>query len=343
MTGTPTDGLAREEPLASVAYCHDGSLEGLLSAVFEAYARREDPQDIAPEGALQMRLGQSVRFIETDQSRAERVRKGIVRACGKAGFAKVAQASLADSPQAGTTVYRFVRRAMAQAASGKNALAETAHPAVEPLLGLARAVANERHRLLQFLRFEHLENDLWFARCNPRASVVPLVMDWFSGRFNTQPFVIFDETHRLAGVYGGREWHLAKTEDVSPPALAQEERLMQLAWKRFYDTVAIEARYNPELRRQFMPKRFWKHLTEMREELPGKGVARAADEKATRSENGCDPGIRPSEREKPAFKATRARQAEATPLPRKDNLRLRASQPETPAGGPTPPSNRTEE
>ena len=42
--------LFPEEPLAEVAYCHDGSLEGLLSAVFEAYARREDPQDVAQIG-----------------------------------------------------------------------------------------------------------------------------------------------------------------------------------------------------------------------------------------------------------------------------------------------------
>ena len=48
---------------------------------------------------------------------------------------------------------------------------------------------------------------------------------------------------------------------------------MQQAWKRFYDTGAVEARYNPELRRQFMPKRFWKNITEMQEDLPGKEIS----------------------------------------------------------------------
>ncbi|MDU1909101.1 MAG: hypothetical protein E6760_11665, partial [Eggerthella sp.] len=71
--------LFPEEPLAEVAYCHDGSLEGLLSAVFEAYARREDPQDVARADVLQPRLGQTVRVIETNEEHAVRVRRGIRR------------------------------------------------------------------------------------------------------------------------------------------------------------------------------------------------------------------------------------------------------------------------
>ena len=237
--------LFPEEPLAEVAYCHDGSLEGLLSAVFEAYARREDPQDIARADVLQPRLGQTVRVIETNEEHAVRVRRGIRRACGDAAYDAVKHASLSDHPDAGTIVYRFIRYAMAQnrphdcsgckrrgscggacgkfACTGKarrSVLGDLAHPAVEPLHRLARSVMNERHRMLQFLRFEHLENGVWFARCNPAASVIPLLMDWFSGRFNTQPFIIFDEAHNIAGVYEGRDWYLVQTENVDLPDLS---------------------------------------------------------------------------------------------------------------------------
>ena len=241
--------LFPEEPLAEVAYCHDGSLEGLLSAVFEAYARREDPQDVARADVLQPRLGQTVRVIETNEEHAVRVRRGIRRACGDAAYDAVKHASLSDHPDAGTIVYRFIRYAMAQsrphdcsgckrrgscggacgkfACTGKarrSVLGDLAHPAVEPLHRLARSVMNERHRMLQFLRFEHLENGVWFARCNPAASVIPLLMDWFSGRFNTQPFIIFDEAHNIAGVYEGRDWYLVQTENVDLPDRASEGR-----------------------------------------------------------------------------------------------------------------------
>ena len=261
--------LTPEEPLSSVAYVYDGSPEGLLTAVFQAYANHEDPQDVVREGALQPRLGQSVRFVETDVDLAVRVQRGVRRTCGQDALDAIVHASLSDDPAAGTVVYRFVRHAMR---TGR-ALDDLAHPAVGPLFALDRAVMNERHYLQQFLRFEHLKGGAWFARCHPKASVVPLLMDWFSARFNTQPFMIFDEAHALAGVYEGRGWHLVRTESVALPAAADDEALMQAAWKRFYDAVAVEARYNPELRRQFMPKRLWKNITEMQEDLPGKELA----------------------------------------------------------------------
>lgn len=262
--------VAREEALVDAAYCYDGTPEGLLTAVFKAYELREDPLDVVREAHLQPRLGQSVRVIDTDVQLALRVQQGVRRVCGRAAADAVVSASLSDDPAAGTVVYRFVRHAMRNG----RVMNDLAHPAVAPLDRLARAVGNERHRMLQFLRFEHLDNGVWFARCNPNAAVVPLVMDWFSGRFNTQPFIIFDEAHGMAGVYEGREWHLVRSNEVTPPGRASDERLMQAAWKRFYDVVAVEARYNPELRRQFMPKRLWKNIVEMHERIPGAELSR---------------------------------------------------------------------
>ena len=67
-----------------VAYAYDGSLEGLLSAVFAAYERHERPTDVAPEERLQPRLGQRVALIPTDQDRALRVMSTLRRQCGRA-------------------------------------------------------------------------------------------------------------------------------------------------------------------------------------------------------------------------------------------------------------------
>ncbi|WP_102375070.1 TIGR03915 family putative DNA repair protein [Raoultibacter massiliensis] len=280
--------------MTELAYVYDGSLEGLLSAIFTAYACKEDPSDVVIAKNLQPRLGQEMRDIESDMDVALRVQKGICRTCGPVVFDAVKSASLSDDPAAGSIVYRFVRYAMAKhkphdctgcprkmrcgglcTRSQKNsALNDIVHPSVAPFHELNRAVYNERHRMLQFLRFEHMEGDVWFARCNPAASVVPLIMDWFAGRFNTQAFMIYDENHRIAGVYEGKEWYLVKTDSLMLPEHSAEEEVMQAAWKRFYNTIAVESRYNPELRRQFMPKRFWKNITEMKETLPSREITR---------------------------------------------------------------------
>ena len=104
---------------------------------------------------------------------------------------------------------------------------------------------------------------MWFARVNPNANVVPLIMGYFAARLNDQPFIIYDEAHHLAGVYDGRSWQLVAGDAVSVPPATDHDRQMQEAWKRFYDALAVDARYNPELRRHFMPVRLWRNLTEL--------------------------------------------------------------------------------
>ena len=60
-------------------------------------------------------------------------------------------------------------------------------------------------------------------------------------------------------------------DDARLPKATEHDALMQEAWKRFYDALCIDDRYNPELRRQFMPVRLWSNLPEMQ---PG-GCGRA--------------------------------------------------------------------
>lgn len=274
------------------AFVYDGSLEGLLTAIFRAYEQKVVPQDIVRPENLQPRLGQDTIEITSDEELAIRVQKGIHRRCGPRVFDAVKSTSLSDDIYIGTIIYRFLRYALTKNRPAdclkcarqpkcdglctrermNGVINDVVHPAVEPFLKANRAVHNERQRIMQFIRFEQLEGNLWFAKCNPKASVVPLIMDWFAGRFNTQPFLIHDEVHKIAGVYEGREWYLATSDTLTLPGRSDDEVIMQQAWKRFYRTIAVESRYNPELRRQLMPKRFWKNITEMKEGLGKEGL-----------------------------------------------------------------------
>ena len=161
------------------------------------------------------------------------------------------------------------------------AFSDITHPAVERLFRISRSVGQECEHMRQFVRFQHLAGegaDVWFARVNPKASVVPLIMDHFVERLGVPPFIIYDEVHHLAGVYDGGDWQLVNTEGAGDleralPDRTADEALMSEAWRTFYKSVSIDARYHPELRRQFMPKRFWRNITEMKETLPGREIA----------------------------------------------------------------------
>lgn len=260
------------EIYGSVAYLYDGTLEGLLSAIFLAFERKEEPTDIVPEVSYVPRLDQGTIFVDTNLSLASRVRRGIERAAGNQAFRWVLSASLCDDYDKALVIYRFVRFAMDQKKQGvsKSAiLGQLSHPAVSDLSALATKASNEAERLRQFARFNQLENGVWFCRCNPNVSVVPLVLDHFVQRFNIQPFIIYDEVHQVSGIYDGDSWYLAFGPLDTPAQPTAQNQLMEEAWKCFYDALSINARYNPELRRAFMPQRLWKHLPEMQPRCSG--------------------------------------------------------------------------
>lgn len=253
-----------------LAYVHDGSLEGLLTAVFLAFERKEYPSDVSASCRFMPRLGQRIVEVETNMERAWRVRAGIIRVCGMETYQCVVAASLSDEPDAGSSILSFVRYAMKR---GPRARFDKAAPDVERFAEIVRSVRNERHYWVQFMRFSKTRDGVYVAVCNPKASVVPLLMGWFSARFNTQPFIVFDEVHHVAGVSHNGEWQLVRSPDFVVPSAAVDDAFYEQAWKTFYDSVAIDARYNPELRRSFMPKRLWKNIVELSDvSLGGPGI-----------------------------------------------------------------------
>lgn len=298
------------------AYAHDGSLEGMLTAIHAAMVARDAGADIYEECQLQPRLGQHVFPVRTRIDDALKVRRLMEYALGAQAFHCVRTAGCSADPERGNIVYRFLLDALRE--SGRDGctrcprkrtcrracdvpprsaqLDDLANPRVFALMALYRSVVNERHLMQQFMRFEHCAGDVWFARCNPKASVVPLLMDWFIPRFNDQRFVIYDENHAISGVYDGNGWYLVGGDAVTPPPHMEDEGLMREAWRRFYRSVSVEARYHPELRRGFMPMRLWRNLPEMqppRPDPPDCAVGGAGPE-AGRHQRGTTP--RPSHR-----------------------------------------------
>lgn len=246
---------------ANLMLCHDGSLEGFFSCVFDAYALRSYPRDIVEERLAEPRLGEEVRVVPTDVSHALRVRDGLVRRAGIRAYRRVRTAFLSDREGREAVLFDYIVRGVEL---GGDALEDLTCPCVEGVRELDVSVMNEREKMLQFLRFEELEGGVYLARIHPKANVIPIMMRHFVERFSTQPFVIYDEGHGLAGVWDGKRQSFVVTDGLSVPDPAKEEREYQRLWKVFYDSVSNEQRFNPDLRRSLMPKRFWRDLPEMR-------------------------------------------------------------------------------
>lgn len=80
----------------------------------------------------------------------------------------------------------------------------------------------------------------------------------------TQPYLPVNATSGL--VSSPQIIAMLPLERLEAPVAGAEERLYRQLWTRFYDTVAIEGRYNPRCRMTQMPKRYWAMMTEFQPE-----------------------------------------------------------------------------
>jgi len=239
---------------------YDGTFEGFLTCIFEAFSRHVAPQAIACGNELQLPLFAVPERIETDPNHAFRVRRGISLKLGEDVYESVRRVYLSDGVDKGIIIHRYLVRLFKR---GVGARTDHADPTVAAFESLERTVARELDKNKQFLRFSRLPEGIYVARITPRANVIPLMMDYFAARFNAQPFLIYDGVHGIAGVYDLRDWRLVVADDVDLPDEGDDEREYQRLWKRFYDAICNDERYNPGLRRQLMPKRYWGQLAEM--------------------------------------------------------------------------------
>jgi len=158
-----------------------------------------------------------------------------------------------------TKISRYLAFGFSVGADVSDRLAE---PAVFDIMAICRNVGRETNKLLGFIRFSVMENDVQFAEITPEHDQIPLLMQHFADRLGDVPFVIYDNRRKTAGIYDTREWYVTQTDGFAPPGLAPDEETIRSLWRLFYKTIAVESRVNPKLQRNLMPKRYWRNMTE---------------------------------------------------------------------------------
>lgn len=151
---------------------------------------------------------------------------------------------------------------------GARVLDSLSNPYIYRVFELSRATASEAHHLKGFLRFSELQNGVLFSTIHPKNNALPILAEHFTDRFPQENFMIYDETHQLAAVHrAGKNYMLVDASDINTELLqnySENEARFQKLWLAFFDSIAIEARTNPELQAQSIPKRFWKDAVELR-------------------------------------------------------------------------------
>ncbi len=243
----------------AVIYRYDGTFDGLLTAVFEAYAHPVEVKAITAREELQMGWGQEEIFLPTDAEKARRVEAGILKKIGSAALQRVEVCFWSGEEDKDTALYRYLRAGFDL---GRRIYNSLTHPDVLAVEYLYRNITREEQRVQGFTRFSEMENGVYYASIAPKNSLVPLLMPHFADRFSIQPFLLHDTQHAMAGVYDGRGWYLVETDELEVPDVSTREHEFRQMWRQFYDAVAISQRRNHKLRQGMMPKWYWRNMTE---------------------------------------------------------------------------------
>ena len=246
-----------------LAYRYDGSFEGFLCCVFDSFYRRELPAAILPDEMPQETLYPE-HWVETDKQHAERVYNSFRSKISPAAAAFIAEAFLSCQPEKERLLLRFIRLGYRYRGAVLDCLADDT---VNALTKAVKYLNNEAHFFKEFLRFSE-QNGTLAAIIEPQNRVLPLLAEHFCSRYPEERFLIFDSTHREALVYQPYEPVILPLEDFSLPRPEEQEARYRALWKRFYDSVAIEGRYNPKCRMGHMPKRYWRNMTEFQPDTP---------------------------------------------------------------------------
>ena len=262
--------------------CED-SLDGILTGIYDAWSFKIQHSEISHDDLHLVsrepdnyELFSEYITIPTSTEKAEKVSRTLFNKLGGEFYEAIIKAALSREPASkkdmdkADAIYKTVVLAL-RSPDAEKVLLYLGIPCVFRVFSLSRATHMEAHHLMGFLRFSELKNGVLFSTIHPKNHVLPILAEHFTDRFPQENFMIYDETRQLAAVHrAGKNFMLVDASDLNPDILenySENEQQFRDLWLTFFDSIAIEARTNPKLQAQNIPKRFWPDALELARQL----------------------------------------------------------------------------
>jgi probable DNA metabolism protein len=246
---------------------YDKTFEGLLTAVFDAYARRTFPDRLLEHGDPGPIFADETYTVRTDPFRVERVWRALHRKVGRRLCNMVLHVWLSEEDGCDELIMRYLRKIFD---SPHTIVTDFSDDDVLAVHKIALKVSREGEHVRQFLRFQKAADGSYFAPIAPKFNALPLAVDYLRDRFADQRWLVYD-TKRRYGYYFDLQNVTEVTMDddahliagrLSDEIMADDEKLFQQTWRDYLGALTIRERLNPRLQRQPLPVRFWKYRTD---------------------------------------------------------------------------------
>jgi len=264
---------------ADLVLLHDGSFEGLLSAVYDAFRLRLGGARIASRARHVANLLEETRELETDSVKARRVWDGIVERAGKDVAAMYRAAFLCEEEAVDDALWKCLRDLFSgpDRARGRNLL----DPHVHAVHAAACRVRHEAHLFTGMVRFQQASDGALCAVIAPDHDILELLGPHFLARLPGQPWMIADSRRGRVLGCDGASFRPMECDPAQLPRDAREaarlapdgEDRWRDLWTVFYDSVNIPERANPRQLARLLPRKYWSHLPERTRTAPRRAEA----------------------------------------------------------------------
>ena len=251
-------------------YTFDGTMDGLLTAVFDAFSLKEQPEQLLAKGDALPLFCDHTYSVTTDDEKARRVWTGLEKQLSHEAVRLISVSWLSELSELSTPLFQYVCKVFRQGDISKN----FADSDVLTVTNIARRVLHEQLRMKQFIRFQKAKDGTYLAVVSPDHNVLPIIIDHFLDRFNDQPWLIYDAKRHYGFYYDGQTAIRITFEDeasvpfnlsdgkLNEDVLSSDDQLLQNLWRTYFKAICIKERMNPRKQLQDMPRRYWKYMTE---------------------------------------------------------------------------------
>lgn len=250
-----------------IIFHYDKTLEGLFTAVFDAYSRKIFPDKLLAENEQLPLFVTDTHMVITDNEKAARVWAGLEKKASKIVCNMLVRVWLSEEPGSDELMFRYIRKIFE---TPYDVFMDFSDPDILEVKKLAKKVSSEGEHIRQFVRFQKTSDGSYFAPIAPKFNALPLAIGYFKDRFADQVWLIYDTKRKYGYYYDLKkvvevtlqdDGHLV-TGKLNDELIAEDEKLFQELWKGYFKALTIKERINLKLQRQHMPQRFWKYLTE---------------------------------------------------------------------------------
>lgn len=251
-----------------LAFLFDGTFEGLLCCVFDAYTTKRFPALLLAHGEITPLTVTATHTVKTNRDNADRVFTGVVRRLSREGKNTLLLAYLSELPGIATLLFRYIRKVLDAPASKEGDFTDSDMLTVDQI---ARKVFAEHHLLLGFARFQKTAQGIYFAALRPKYNVLSLMLPHFMDRFAGHQWILYDGPRGFGFFHDAGDIKditldcpLAKDGALPEELLAEDEKTFQEMWNKYFAATAIRERSNPKLQARCMPRRYWPYMNETR-------------------------------------------------------------------------------